>query len=357
MEQTKPDLKEQWADLKKARPKMRTRDAAHELGVSEAELIAAYCGETGDLQVTRLTPDFPSLLRSLARLAEVKSIIRNEDVVHEKVGTFPQPEFDDHYKMGMFLSQDIDQRLFMWNWDKAFGVVDHPGNTPRHSLQVFDHRGTAILKIYQTPHSDIAGFQSIFAEFKHEDQAPWEAVTPNESQSPEALPDEAIDQAGFRESWLSMQHTHEFHGLLKRYQLTRTQALRLAPDGNYAVPVTHAAIRTVLEKAAEAKVPIMAFVGNDGLIQIHTGTVRKLVEYRPWYNVMDPNFNLHLNEAGIEQTWIVRKPSANGLITSLEVFNHQQELVLTLFGERKPNETELSAWTELMRNVEEQHAY
>jgi putative hemin transport protein len=259
--------------------------------------------------------------------------------------------------MGMFVSEDIDQRLFMWNWDKVFGILDHSGKESRHSIQFFDRAGTAILKIYETRYSVVAGFQSIFAEFKSEDQRPEEEVICQNPQPQEPLPDEAIDQESFRDSWLKMRHTHEFHGLLKKYQVTRTQALRLAPYGTYATPVNHAAIRTTLEKARDAQVPIMAFVGNDGLIQIHSGPVKKLMEYHQWYNVMDPNFNLHLHEAGIEQVWVVRKPSDNGIITSLEVFNHQKGLVLTLFGERKANAEELPQWTRLMKVVEEFHAY
>jgi putative hemin transport protein len=48
----------------------------------------------------------------------------------------------------------------------------------------------------------------------------------------------------------------------------------------------------VLEEASEKNTPIMVFVGNRGIIQIHTGNVKKTLWHQQWFNVMDPDFNL-----------------------------------------------------------------
>ena len=36
----------------------------------------------------------------------------------------------------------------------------------------------------------------------------------------------------------------------------------------------------ILEEAGDRKLPIMVFVGNEGIIQIHTGEVEKVLEAR-----------------------------------------------------------------------------
>ena len=41
----------------------------------------------------------------------------------------------------------------------------------------------------------------------------------------------------------------------------------------------------------------------------------------PWLNVLDPTFNLHLREDRIAAAWVVRKPSVNGDIHSLELYD------------------------------------
>lgn len=70
----------------------------------------------------------------------------------------------------------------------------------------------------------------------------------------------------------------------------------------------------LLGRASEYGVPIMVFVGNPGLIQIHTGPVRRIERMGPWLNVLDPDFNLHIREDRIGETWLVRKPGEPELV-------------------------------------------
>ena len=92
----------------------------------------------------------------------------------------------------------------------------------------------------------------------------------------------------------------------------------------------------------------MVFVANQGCIQIHTGPVAKLAEMGPWYNVLDPNFNLHLNTDGIAWSWVTKKPTVDGIVTALEVFDKNGNLIVTFFGKRKPGIPELELWREIV---------
>ena len=128
-----------------------------------------------------------------------------------------------------------------------------------------------------------------------------------------------------------------------RHKLARTQALRLAGPGR-ARPVQPAALRLILEHAAANAMPIMVFVGNQGCIQIHTGPVHTLRQAGPWFNVLDPDFNLHLRETAIHTAWVVAKPTDDGQVTSLELFDAGGDAIATLFGKRKPGQAEDPAW-------------
>ncbi|MNY72947.1 Hemin transport protein HemS [compost metagenome] len=66
-----------------------------------------------------------------------------------------------------------------------------------------------------------------------------------------------------------------------------------------------------------------------------------------WFNVLDPEFNLHLKTTGVTELWRVRKPSVDGIITSYEGFDAQGELVVQLFGARKPGIPERDDWRAL----------
>src|SRR3546814_12674607 len=57
------------------------------------------------------------------------------------------------------------------------------------------------------------------------------------------------------------------------------------------------------------------------LFRSHTGPVTTLKQVGPWFNVLDPGFNLHLRDGDITEAWVVRKPTRDGLVTALEVYD------------------------------------
>ena len=64
--------------------------------------------------------------------------------------------------------------------------------------------------------------------------------------------------------------------------------------------------------------------------------------------MLDQGFNLHLREDHIEDAWIVRKPTVDGEVTSLELFDADKRNLVMFFGERKPGQPEIEAWRELL---------
>ena len=339
---TTTTLKEQWEALKIAQPHVRIRNAAQELGVSEATLLATQIGET----VVRLQPEFAAILSEVETLGKVMALTRNEACVHERKGTYLNADFSNPFA-GLFVGDDIDLRIFLSAWDKAYAVMEPSENGTKKSLQFFGKDGLAIHKIFLTPSSNEAAFDALVSKFKAENQEPMETVVEVPTVINEQ-PDDAIDFLAFQNDWINLKDTHEFFGMLKKHGVTRTQALRLAPNDYFAKPIEKEGIVTLLEQAASEKLPIMVFVGNRGNIQIHTGLVKKTMWHGSWFNVMDPDFNLHLDMNQVEQTWVVRKPTEDGVVTAVEVFNAQGEIIVQFFGKRKPGIPELEAWRNIV---------
>lgn len=345
METMTPNLREQYAQLKQENAQLRIREAAKQLNVSEVELLVLGCGN----QVTRLRPEFIEILGEVESLGYVMALSRNDEVVHERKGIYEN--FSSNPHASLFVGKDIDLRIFTSAWDSAFGVAEGSEESPRYSIQFFGKDGLALHKIYVEPKSNVEAFHALVAKYKNEDQGQIQPVDKTPKQPETELADADIDVAGFQAAWTGLKDTHEFFGMLRKFKVTRTQALRLAPAGNFAVKTDNKALRRTLTMASEEQVSIMVFVGNPGIIQIHTGTVKNIVDHGPWINVLDPEFNLHLKEEGIAESWIVRKPTEDGIITSLELFNANKELICTLFGARKPGIPELESWSALMAKV------
>lgn len=336
-------LAERWAALRSAEPTLRIRDAASRLGVSEAELVATRIGAG----VERLRGPWPEIIAAIGSLGPVMALTRNDLVVHERHGTYGELSVEGH--VGLILGEDIDLRIFFGPWAHGFAVSEETKAGPRRSLQFFGASGLAVHKIYATDATDMAAFDALIAHFRHEDQSPGIAVRPAKAKAA-PLPDAEIDAMALRAAWAALQDTHDFFPLLRKHKVAREQAFRLA-GRDFAVPVANDAARRMLQAAAESKLPIMVFVGNPGMIQIHTGPVEKLVATGPWFNVLDPLFNLHLREDGIAASWLVRKPSADGTVTSLELFDAEGELIVSFFGKRKPGQPELPEWRTLAESL------
>jgi len=348
MESTSENLKNQWQALKNEQPHLRIRNAAEALGVSEVELLATRCGE----DVKRLRPEFAEILENIESLGKVMALTRNDEVVHERKGVYLNPSLSNPH-VGLFVGADIDLRIFFKSWASVYAVTDIVRDKPRHSIQFFAKDGEAVHKIYLTPQSDMAAYENLVAQFRHEDQKPAQEVFAWDEEVIEH-PDENINVEAFQKGWVELEDTHDFFGLLKKYKVTRTQALRLAPDGNYAVKVDPIAFRKVITLAAERDTPIMVFVGNKGMIQIHTGPVKRLLDHQEWFNIMDPDFNLHVKEPALTDVWVVRKPTKDGMVTALECFDSEGTQVVQLFGKRKPGIPELEAWRAIIAEIEEQ---
>lgn len=338
-------LKQQWDTLKTENPHLRIRNAAEQLNVSEAELLATQTGDT----VTRLRPEFADILTEVESLGKVMGLTRNDECVHERKGVYLNPDFSNPHA-GIFLGEDIDLRIFLTHWAKAYAVAEKSEHGDRKSLQFFGKDGLAIHKIYLTADSNTEAFDALVAKYTAEDQSTEEtsvAVPLNLDEKP----DSDIDVAAFQSTWENLKDTHEFFGMLRKFGVTRTQALRLAPNENFAKQVDKEVVVKMLEGAAAVKLPIMVFVGNRGNIQIHTGLVRKTMWHNDWFNVMDPDFNLHLDMSKIAQVWVVRKPTADGEVTALEVYNELGDIIVQFFGKRKPGNPELQGWKDLVASL------
>lgn len=320
------------------RPSARIRDVADELGVSEAELVMTEV----DGAARRLEGDWGKLLQRLPALGTVMTLTRNPHVVHEKVGRFEDVTINSgHGGIGLVLGTDIDLRIFLKHWRYGFAVAKATKEGVRNSLQFFDETGTAVHKIFLKPQSDVAAYSAMVDDFVAAAPRPLEIAAAPARKAPR--PDGEINVTALRDAWLALKDTHDFVALLMKQKVQRLQALRLA-GRDLAAQVTPASLRRTLEWAAATGAEIMIFVGNRGCIQIHTGPVKTLRAMGPWFNVLDPGFNLHLREDRIASAWVVRKPTSDGVVTSLELFDAEDELIATLFGKRKPGQAERADW-------------
>lgn len=333
-------LYQRYQAAKAEHPKKYARDLAGLLAVSEAELTHA---RTLDEAVT-LRPDFAELLRALEAVGETKSITRNAFAVHEQVGRYENLHLGGHG--GLILNpRALDQRLFPSQWKSAFSLVEKSERGDRNSIQIFDGQGDAILKIYTTAHTNMAEWRALIDAFTLE-ITPELQIMPAEPVNYTSEPDAAL----IEQEWRAMTDVHQFFGLLKRHNISRQQAFRSVAS-DLALKVDNGSLSELLTLAKSDGNEIMIFIGNRGCVQIFTGAVEKLMPVENWLNIFNPTFTLHLMENTIAESWITRKPTANGMVTSLELFAADGTQIAQLYGQRTEGEPEQARWREQLATL------
>src|SRR5689334_11751300 len=161
-------------EIRRAReenPKMRERDLSAQLGISEAELVAAQCG----FGTVRVEPRVNDLLTGLEAVGEVMALTRNESAVHEKIGVYDKVVTGNHN--AMVLGENIDLRIFPKVWAHGFAVEKRDGDEIRRSLQFFDAAGEAVHKVHLRPVSSLYAYQKLVASLESSNQEPTVAIS------------------------------------------------------------------------------------------------------------------------------------------------------------------------------------
>jgi putative hemin transport protein len=346
MSKTILSLNERRKQLKKEQPKIRARQAAKELNVSEAELLASSCEGKN---IVRLQGPWINLIEQLETLGFVMALTRNEWAVHETKGHYKNTEFYDH--AGVVLGDNIDLRIFQKHWKFGFAAPVENQRGTLYSLQFFEPHGEAIHKVYLMNGEHHDDYKKLIEDFRHPDQSSTLDVVPKPDAGHNSNENE-VDVDALLDEWSQLQSTHDFYPMLRNHSVARLNAIRLG-DQEFTREVSGDSTRKILDLAVEREVPIMVFVGSRGVVQIHSGEIKNVKPMNDWLNIMDPNFNLHLREDQIAHSWIVQKPSEDGIITSLEIFDEDENLIANFFGQRKMDVgmKELESWRNILSKL------
>jgi putative hemin transport protein len=336
-EQTAENLKAAWQRLREDNPMLRIRDAAEQLGVSEAELLALSCRGTA----TRLDADWAGLILSLPKLGRVMALTRNDHAVHEKHG-----RYGGDSAAGAGPEDVLELRLFPELWRFGYAAVESGRGVQRHSLQFFDAHGHAVHKVYLTEASHRLAYETLVERYAAPDQSPWQEVAPEPF--PAAEPSGGgVDPATAQEDWRRIQEAHGFLTVIGQRSRGRLRAL-LPAGPDTARPVSNASAEHVLTLAADAGLLLEISVASPGAVQTHSGTVHNIQRTGPWINVLDEGFNLHLRDARLASSWAVRETTAEGDLASLELFDGRGQPVARFRAARRPGEPEPAAWRDVL---------
>ena len=291
-------IRDKWLDFK-SKPenkKIRIRDAAHSLNTCEAELLST---EIGDNVMYLNIPDFNIFFKELFALDKVMFLIRTDSVVHEKTVLLKDLEFvNNHF---IYLSDKTSLLTFDCKLLKYvfFEKKEHV-NRKLRSFQFFDNNGHAVLKIYLKGHSKNK-FDEIALKYKIDYNYELQSILSTVNKEKQDI-DKLIDVDLFFLSDNNFKCEKKlFKGKILRY---------------------------FLESISSNAFPIQIHAMGIESIQYHRDCIKNVVDYGPWINVMDKNFNIHVLEKNIHISVLVKYLINNEQHYSIEFFDKNNIHVL-----------------------------
>ncbi len=338
-------LQQQYATLIKNKPALRQRDAAEKLNISESESVHEQLGVTS----IKLRPAFKDILNDLPALGYIMNLTRNAFAVHERKGCYQNINFNGPMVLVISDDKKIDLRLFLMHWAHVYAVRQPTNSGERYSLQFFNHAGVAIQKIFLQPDSDIYQFEQLIEKY-HDKNRHTAIDIHTETEENVDNSDNDVDIESFTNDWKNMKDVHEFFGLLRKYGMSSQQAFHLRVT-DYAEQFSASHLQAILEDAASGDITMMCFVGNKVSIQIFSGNINRVKRLEEWLNILDPEFNLHLMTTGIDDAWLVRKPTFDGIVTSLELYDTNGNQIVQFFGKGIEGYREHPDWKQLAESA------
>lgn len=164
-------------------------------------------------------------------------------------------------------------------------------------------------------------------------------------------------QKSIEELWRGMTDPHHFYPMLQQLGISKLDAFRRVPT-DLAAQVSPHSVALTLNEIHKRKDELMVFIGNDSIVQVYTGPVLKIAEVKGSDKIFIHGMTkegepavINISKKDIGQAWVVNKMSSEGFITSLEIFDHDENHIAQFYGVRKEGQKQNEDWNKMMRDL------
>lgn len=271
--------------------KLRIRDISNKLNVSEAELLSLSVNDSVSfLSINDFNQFFTYLLSNIDK---VMFLIRSEFVVHEKI------IIPFQYKIinDSIINKKNNSLLIKFNSETfkySFFEIKKHNNRNLKSFQFFDYDGTSVLKIYLKGKKDVE-FENLANQYKIEYKY-------------------QIQKDFTSDKYIQFKNKHSD---------------KIPPHSDFKLT-----LRQLLNGIAKKSIPVNIYAFGIECMQCHSDIIKNIVDYGPWLNIMDKNFNIHVLENKIS----FFKSGIRDDNNCIDFYDINNNLVLSISGKKGQNE-------------------
>ena len=314
------------------------------MDVSEAEIMATHCG----CNATRLSPAWEELLLRITRCGRLRVKTQNKFAEMESIGNFGSISLKNNELKSLDGFGNLKINLDNLESAYAFESILENGKY-EYSIHIFGLDGSPIHKFFLSENNSQEIFQWISSQLKHENQSPVQIIKQNQK-NPTRIIWNKTDHFCFIDTWNASKTNQDFSRLLKHFNITRAQALRLA-EGEMTHRLGRFEFENLLKTVAKVQTPLTIQVGNAGGVHYFSGNIDRFManDFSP---SADGNyFKIRINRKGIADAWRVTMPTKDGKITSLELYDYNGGPIISFFNDMRRNKKDSPYWLKILNNL------
>ncbi|TAH07169.1 MAG: hypothetical protein EAZ13_07035 [Sphingobacteriia bacterium] len=277
---------------------------------TEAQKLASRIGD----YVTLLNGNFIDFLKELHTLGEVVAVTGNNHCKVEHIGVYRNISFEGD--TSFLYGNEMDLQFFLPQWKFGFAVDEND----RLSFQFFDKSGRAVHKIFLTEYSTRSAWFRLMALYKTKEKK--------------------YAATGIQDFFYTAKNHIAFNTIPP-----------LPEIAGFVKQVNNNTLENILFQCTVQNIAVKLIVANHGCTQLYNGMIQNLQQTNSFYKVIGHNMNMRLQRMAIADSYIVRMPVKNGVMSYLEIFGEDGNRVLRLRGKQNADGTESTGWTNILRHL------
>ena len=221
----------------------------------------------------------------------------------------------------------------------------HPAHT---TIDIYNEAGALATSFHGADAAGKATIEAIARRFGTE-HAP--AQVSNAGNRRAGVADKDADVEAVRADWKAMTNVHHFEALLAKHRVGRLQAFRMM-KGDYTHELAADAFPDLLAKLDKTGEKVMVFVANRGFVQIFSGPAKAPKRVGHGWEIIHEHSKVFVPDAALQHLWLVNKPTAAGIISSLEIVSEAEDQALaSIFGKHPHGDPQPASWLELLNTL------
>lgn len=307
--------------------------------------LGACLSALGD-RVLRLQDEPAALLKRLYRLGDLEAGTCNRACLLCQTTSYQRLAYSSGCGVGRLRHGAVTMDVFPRQWALALAVVAPVAGVRAGTLLFFDVHGALQYQLQVPGDRGRHAFEELVCAMLH----PEQTLLPRPQPAPVPQDTGRVNLAALEQGWSVLREPQDFTALLRRHGVRRLRAYRLVRD-KFARPVSLDSVPALLTLGALRQAPLSLRCGNKGCVQRFEGVLPLPVWQGARLSLCRAGMRFNLSLREVASVWRVRKPSAEGVITTIELFDAAGERVLTISSGRSRGRLELPSWRALLADA------